>query len=35
MTLIDALMYGLFALALYVMRMVWVITVKDNDNEHK
>ena len=35
MTLIEMAMYGMFIAALYLMRLIWITTIKDNENEHK
>lgn len=35
MTTTDMAMFSIFIVVLIAMRMIWVATIKDNENEHK
>lgn len=35
MTTTDIAMFGIFIVGLVAMRLIWLATIKDNDNEHK
>jgi len=35
MTTTDMAMFSIFILGMIVMRMIWLETIKDNENEHK
>lgn len=35
MTTTDMAMFSIFIVALIAMRMIWLETIKDNENDHK